>query len=170
MQEQDRLEVSTFVGIFVGLDGTTTFIPFELSAKPFMGDRQGAKARNEDFAELVVRETGQQLIARWRCPLALRTVLDSNCRDMFWSGSEYPTGCSSTNRAENERLWSKHGEKAVAEVRVLMRQPSEFRELQNGNCYRIETNPELARSWNHRKLQRIVEQLIEHHLLKERHL
>jgi hypothetical protein len=166
-QEQDRPQVSMFVGVFVGLDGTTALIPFALSAKPLMGDRQGAETRNEDFAELLVRETGRQLIARWRCPLALQTVLDSQCRDMFWCGYEYPTRCDSRNRVENERQWSEHGEKAVAQVRALMRQTSACRQLQNRDCYRIETDPELARTWNYGKLRRIVAQLIEHHLLHE---
>lgn len=165
MQERDRPEVGTYVGIFVGLNGTTALIPIKLSANPFMGNRDGARARNEDFAELVVGEIGRQLILRWGCPLALRTVLDSDGNDMFWSGYQYPTGCDSANRVQNERLWSEHGEKAVAKVRALLSCSAELRKLQNSNGQLIEANPELARLWNHDKLKKIAEKLISDHLL-----
>jgi hypothetical protein len=164
MQERDRPEIGMYVGIFVGLDGTTAFIPIKLSANPFMGNREGARARNEDFAELVVGEIGRQLILRWGCPLALRTVLDSDGNDMFWSGYQYPIGCGSANRAQNERLWNEHGEKAVANVRALLSHPTELRQLQNRYCRYIESDPELARSWNHNKLKQTAEQLVADHL------
>jgi hypothetical protein len=165
MQERDRPEVGTYVGIFVGLDGTTALIPIKLSANPFMGNRDGARARNEDFAELVVGEIGRQLILRWGCPLALRTVLDSDGNDMFWSGYQYPTGCGSANRVQNERLWSEHGEKAVANVRGLLSCSAELCKLQNSNGQLIESDPDLARLWSHGKLKQIAEKLITGHLL-----
>jgi hypothetical protein len=164
MQERDRPEVGTYVGIFVGLDGTTALIPIKLSANPFMGNREGARARNEDFAEIVVAEIGRQLISHWGCPLALRTVLDSAGNDMFWSGYQYPTGCGNANRTQNERLWSEHGEKAVANVRALLSRSMELRQVQNRNCQFIESDSELARSSNHDNLKRIAERLIADHL------
>ena len=165
MQERDRPEVGTYVGIFVGLDGTTALIPIKLSANPFMGNRDGARARNEDFAELVVGEIGRQLILRWGCPLALRTVLDSDGNDMFWSGYQYPTGCGSANRVQNERLWSEHGQKAVANVRALLSCSAELCKLRNSNGQLIESDPDLARLWNQGKLKKVAEKLIEDHLL-----
>jgi len=164
MQERDRPEVGTYVGIFVGLDGTTALIPIKLSANPFMGNRQGARARNEDFAELLVGEIGRQLILRWGCPLALRMVLDSDGNDMFWSGYQYPTGCGSANRVQNERLWSEHGEEAVANVRTLLSCSAELHQLQNMSGQFIESDSELARTWHHDKLKQIAEKLIADHL------
>lgn len=165
MQERDRPEVGTYVGIFVGLDGTTAVIPIKLSANPFMGNRDGARARNEDFAELVVGEIGRQLILRWGCPLALRTVLDSDGNDMFWSGYQYPTGCDSANRVRNDRLWSEHGEKAVAKVRALLSCSAELCKLQNSASQFIESDPDFARLWNHDKLKQIAEKVIADNLL-----
>lgn len=165
MQERDCSEVGTYVGIFVGLDGRTALIPIKLSSNPFMGNRDSARARNDDFAELMVGEIGRQLILRWGCPLALRTVLDSDGNDMFWSGYQYPTGCDSANRVQNERLWSEHGENAVAKVRALLSCSAELRKLQNSSGQIIEANPDLARLWNHDKLKKVAEKLISGHLL-----
>lgn len=165
MKKRDRPEVGTYVGIFVGLDGTTALIPIKLSASPFMGNRDGARTRNEDFAELVVGEIGRQLILRWGCPLALRTVLDSDGNDMFWSGYQYPTGCGSANRVQNERLWSEHGEKAVANVRSLLSCSAELCKLRNSNGQLIKSDPALARLWNHGKLKKVAEKLIADQLL-----
>lgn len=165
MQERDCSEVGTYVGIFVGLDGRTALIPIKLSSNPFMGNGDSARARNEDFAELMVGEIGRQLILRWGCPLALRTVLDSDGNDMFWSGYQYPTGCDSANRVPNERLWSEHGENAVAKVRALLSCSAELRKLQNSSGQIIEANPDLARLWNHDKLKKVAEKLISGHLL-----
>jgi hypothetical protein len=164
-QERDRPEVGVYVGVFVGLDGTRAFLPIKLSAKPFMGNRQSARACSEDFAELIVEEIGRQLILRWGCPLALQTVFDSEGKDMFWSGYQYPIGCGSANRARHELLWREHGEKAVANARALLGCDAELSKLRNTRSNPIEPNMELARSWHHSKLKQIAEKLIADHIV-----